>query len=643
MAKSKIATAYVQILPSAEGIQGKLSGLLGGEAEAAGREAGSSFGGSMIGKVKKLIATAGLGKALGSTLTAGGALQQSLGGVETLFKENAAQVIAAAKNAYATAGMDANAYMETVTGFSASLIASLGDDTAAAAKVADMALTDMSDNANKFGTDMESIKNAYSGFAKQNYTMLDNLKLGYGGTKTEMERLLADAEKLTGVKYDINNLADVYEAIHAVQEKLGVAGATAKEASTTFSGSFGAMKAAATNVLGSLALGEDLRPALDALGETAVVFIKDNLFPMLGKVLKGLPEIVSSAFSLAIQGANLIARNSDAIVQTGLDFVIETGKAIILAAPSLTDAALRLVVSLGDSLIHADWFTIAKDTINEIRSGLDLAAAEILGTDESIIRSTSDAIVSGLNKMFEGGTWMTQKIVEGLKNALPWIVETGGSLLGELLRSLLLGLPDLLRTGLELIGSLIAGILEGGFDLIIVTADIGTRAAEALKGIDWLQLGKDVVNGIIAGLVSMGGALWEAATNIARSALDAIKGFFEIRSPSRRVKREVGVQVPAALAESFHEGTDVVRKASVELAGAGNAALRDELTGALDSAFYTSGRATAAGSGDVVQLLHAILNAIVDGNLELVRAILAEHHIEMNEREFARLVKKVIA
>lgn len=643
MAKSKIATAYVQILPSAEGIKGKLSGLLGGEAEAAGSEAGDSFGGSMIGKVKKLIATAGLGKALGSTLTAGGALQQSLGGVETLFKENAAQVIAAAKNAYATAGMDANAYMETVTGFSASLIASLGDDTAAAAKVADMALTDMSDNANKFGTDMESIQFAYQGFAKQNYTMLDNLKLGYGGTKAEMQRLLEDAEKLTGVKYDISNLADVYEAIHAIQENLGVAGATAKEASTTFSGSFAAMKAAATNVLGSLALGEDLRPALHSMGDTAVVFVKDNLFPMLGNVLKGLPEILRSAFATAMQGANLVSNNADVIVETGLEFILETAKAIILAAPGLIDAGLRMFITLGDTLIHADWPTIAKDTINEIRSGLDFSAAEILGTDENIVLAAFRAILTNLPKMFEGGGDMLMEIVSGIKNALPQICASGGELVSEMLHTLAENAPSIIASGFDMVITLITGIGEAIPDLIAEAVRLGGKFLESFSDIDWLQLGRDVVNGIIAGLSSMGGALWEAATNIARSALDAIKGFFEIRSPSRRVKREVGVQVPAALAESFHEGTSVVRKASVELAGAGNAALRDELTGALDSAFYTSGRANVAGSGDVVLLLHAILDAIVDGNLELVRAILAEHHIEMNEREFARLVKKVIA
>ena len=176
-------------------------------------------------------------------------LEQSLGGVETLFKENADTVIKNAKEAYKTAGVDANTYMEGVTSFAASLLQSLGNDTAKAAEISDMAFRDMSDNANKFGTDMQSIQNAYQGFAKGQYQLLDNLKLGYGGTKTEMERLLADAEKLTGVHYDISNLADVYNAIHVIQTELGVTGTTAEEASQTISGSVTAAKAAWQNFL----------------------------------------------------------------------------------------------------------------------------------------------------------------------------------------------------------------------------------------------------------------------------------------------------------------------------------------------------------------------------------------------------------
>ena len=226
---TELAKAYVQIIPSAQGISGKIQQAIDPEAE----PAGASFGSKLVGKLKGIIATAAIGKALGSAISEGANLEQSLGGIETLFKDSADKVKANAAEAYRTAGMSANDYMELTTSFSASLLSSLSNDTSKAADVADMAMTDMSDNANKMGTNMEDIKNAYQGFAKQNYTMLDNLKLGYGGTKTEMERLLADAQKITGVKYDINNLSDVYSAIHVIQGQLDITGTTAKEAATT--------------------------------------------------------------------------------------------------------------------------------------------------------------------------------------------------------------------------------------------------------------------------------------------------------------------------------------------------------------------------------------------------------------------------
>ena len=203
---TNLGKAYVQIMPSAKGISGMISKELNGEVTSAGQQAGNS----LISTIKNAILAAGIGKLFATSLLEGGKLQQSLGGVETLFKNNAETVKQYANEAYRTTGLSANAYMENVTGFSASLLQSLGGDTAKAAKIANMAMVDMADNSNKMGTSMEMIQNAYQGFAKQNYTMLDNLKLGYGGTKKEMERLLADAQKLTGVKYDINNLADVY-------------------------------------------------------------------------------------------------------------------------------------------------------------------------------------------------------------------------------------------------------------------------------------------------------------------------------------------------------------------------------------------------------------------------------------------------
>ena len=255
------------------------------------------MGSSLVSVMTKVIAAAGIGKAFSAAISEGAALQQSLGGIETLFKGSADKVKGYANEAYKTTGLSANAYMENVTGFSASLLQSLGGDTNKAAETANMAMIDMSDNANKMGTSMESIQMAYQGFAKQNYTMLDNLKLGYGGTKQEMERLLNDAQKLTGVKYDINNLSDVYNAIHAIQENLDITGTTAKEAASTFSGSFESMKAAAQNVLGKLALGENILPSLHALLKTTSTFLFDNFLPMIGNVFSGLGLVLTEGIT----------------------------------------------------------------------------------------------------------------------------------------------------------------------------------------------------------------------------------------------------------------------------------------------------------------------------------------------------------
>ena len=298
---TELGQAYVQIMPSAKGISGMIKNAIAPEASAAGQSAGMTIGSSIASIATKVIAAAGIGKAFSAAISEGANLQQSLGGIETLFDTElgkASHIVKKyADEAFKTTGLSANAYMENVTGFSASLLQSLGGDTVKAADVANMAMIDMADNANKMGTSMDRIQDAYQGFAKQNYTMLDNLKLGYGGTKTEMERLLADAEKLTGVKYDINNLADVYQAIHAIQGNLKITGTTADEASKTFSGSFAAMKASAQNVLGKLALGENVMPALQALLDTTSTFLFNNFIPMVSNVFSGLGLLLTEGLS----------------------------------------------------------------------------------------------------------------------------------------------------------------------------------------------------------------------------------------------------------------------------------------------------------------------------------------------------------
>ena len=360
---TEIAQAYVQLIPSARGITGKIQSILDPEASSAGQSAGQSLGSSLVSVMTKVIAAAGIGKAFSAAISEGAALQQSLGGIETLFKGSADKVKGYANEAYKTTGLSANAYMENVTGFSASLLQSLGGDTNKAAETANMAMIDMSDNANKMGTSMESIQLAYQGFAKQNYTMLDNLKLGYGGTKQEMERLLNDAQKLTGVKYDINNLSDVYSAIHAIQENLDITGTTAKEAASTFSGSFESMKAAAQNVLGKLALGENILPSLHALLKTTSTFLFDNFLPMVGNIFSGLglvltegiSEIASQLFGDAFGSAvhSQLSRVTG-IFQTFFDMIFgslsKQDNIDILTMLGFSEGAANQIVNIADNI-----------------------------------------------------------------------------------------------------------------------------------------------------------------------------------------------------------------------------------------------------------------------------------------------------
>ena len=297
---TELAKAYVQILPSAQGMKANLEKVLDNEMPT-GDSHGEKVGQGLVSGIKKVIVAAGLGKIIKDAFSEGAALEQSKGGVETLFKNNADIVKRNAEQAYKTAGLSANEYMETVTSFSATLLQGLGGDTVKAAEIADRAIVAMSDNSNKFGTNMQSVMNAYMGFSKQNYTMLDNLKLGYGGTQSEMARLINDSGVLgNAIEVTAETVKDVpfdkvIEAIGVIQDNLGVTGTTAKEAATTFSGSMASMKASAKNLLGALASGEGVKDATEQFISSAEVFLKDNALPMLSRLINASGELLGTA------------------------------------------------------------------------------------------------------------------------------------------------------------------------------------------------------------------------------------------------------------------------------------------------------------------------------------------------------------
>ena len=368
---TQLGKAYVQIIPSAKGISGTIQKEIGGEVASAGTFAGESLGSNIVGTFKKIVAAAGIGKAFSAALGEGAALQQSIGGVETLFKTSAGKVRAYAEEAYRTTGLSANKYMENVTGFSASLLQSLGGDVSLAADVANRAMVDMSDNANKMGTSMESIQMAYQGFAKQNYTMLDNLKLGYGGTKEEMARLIKNAASYKDIQDELNisvkdgdmSFGNIVNAISVVQKKLGITGTTALEASKTFTGSFEAMKAAAQNVLGKIAIGENVTPALQSLLETTKTFLFGNFLPMIGNILsglgvvltEGLSSLASQLFGDAFGSAvyDQIGRVTG-IFQTFFDMIFgsmdKEGNFEILDALGFSEDAANQIINIADNI-----------------------------------------------------------------------------------------------------------------------------------------------------------------------------------------------------------------------------------------------------------------------------------------------------
>lgn len=412
MAGTELGKAYVQIMPSAQGISGSISNVLNGESASAGEKAGSTIGS----KIKGAIAAAGIGIALKNAVVEGAALEQSIGGIETLFKESAGTIEKYAVNAWKTAGISANNYMELATSFSASLLQSLSGDTQQAAKYTQMAITDMSDNANKMGTDMQSIQWAYQGFAKQNYTMLDNLKLGYGGTKAEMERLLADAQKITGVKYDINNLSDVYEAIHVIQGELGITGTTAKEAEHTLSGSFNSMKAAAQNFMGELVLGGQLQSVKDAmktLVEAACTFLFDNLMPAIGNIIKSLPGAIGT------------------FLETAIPQIAEQGKILI---EGLVEGISTYVPQLAETFPQMvdEWLGKLSDSLPKIiEKGGELILQLVKGIVENL-----PAVLESMGQVISSiGTWLDEN--SGA------IGEKLGELVGKLSKYIIEHLPEI--------------------------------------------------------------------------------------------------------------------------------------------------------------------------------------------------------
>lgn len=555
--------------------------------------------------------------------TSYGEMQQLIGGVETLFGTKGAKtveeyaemvgksvddvkdefntlmqsqnkVIENADNAYKTSGLSANKYMETVTSFSASLLQSLDGDTVKAAAAADMAIVDMADNANKMGTDMSLIQNAYQGFAKQNYTMLDNLKLGYGGTKTEMERLLADAQKITGIKYDINNLNDVYSAIHVIQGELGITGTTAKEASETLQGSISSFKSAWDNLVAGL--GDD-NANLDLLVSNfleSITTVMDNAMPIIetiiGSMIQALPQIFEMGGQLLtnlIQGissnipmlssviitiltglVNTIITNLPLILQAGITLIVELAKGIAQALPTLVPTIVSVILEMVTILTNPDnlmaIIEAALILISSLAEGIINAIPVLVEQLPEIIDNIVKFFTENLDQIIDMGIEMIINLTMALVDSIPVILENLPKIIVAIVNGLLKILPKLATAGLQMMIKLGAALIENVPKIVAKIPQIITSIVNGFLDLSKkaLDIGKNFVTGLWNGISNAKDWILGKIKGFKDSVISGIKSFFGIHSPSTLFRDEIGKNLALGLGIGF---TDEMKQVTSDM------------------------------------------------------------------------------
>lgn len=570
--------------------------------------------------------------------------EQLVGGVETLFKDSADTIQTYADNAYKTAGLSANEYMETVTSFSASLLQSLDGDTEKAAAAADLAITDMADNANKMGTAMESIQYAYQGFAKQNYTMLDNLKLGYGGTKEEMQRLLADAEKLSGVKYDLSSYADIVEAIHVIQTEMGITGTTAKEASTTIQGSVASMKAAWANLMVGMADDTQNFDMLLSNFIESIGTVADNLLPRIGVVIEGMgklvaglaPEIASAlptltnellpnlvelgvqSISALVQG---IQENGDSLAAGALSIVGTLAEGLAELLPMVADTAASLVVSLADGLTESlpNIIPIAIETISTLVENLTENANTVIDAGIQIILALGEGLIAALPQLIETVPQIVINIANVINDNAPKLVDTALYLITRLATGLLAATPTILANipkiieaivaafmafqwlnlGKQLIDGVANGVKKAGESMATAAKNAFSKFKAKITGsevaTELKNIGKYIIDGIVGGIKNSLSKIANIAGKIKDTLLSKLKGLFRIASPSKLMKEEVGAYIGEGIAVGIEESGQMAVDAAETVANG----IIDAFAGTETAVEYA--RRTAQKVGDVLE------------------------------------------
>jgi len=589
-----------------------------------------------VGAAALTVAATGMAALTKASIDQYAEYEQLVGGVDTLFKTASDKVQEYAANAYKTAGMSANEYMDTVTSFSASLLQSLGGDTEKAAQKADQAITDMADNANKMGTGMEMIQNAYQGFAKQNYTMLDNLKLGYGGTKEEMERLLADAEKLSGQKFDISSYSDIVDAIHVVQTEMGITGTTAKEAASTIQGSVSAAKSAWSNLITGIAADNADLDTLIGNFVSSVETAAGNIIPRVSVMLGGISQLVTSASTTIIPMViTTITDNLPALLQAAVALVGALGQGIIDSLPAITQAAIDILFFLANGLIEnlptlidgivqvtltivqmltsPDFLTQLIETaillIMTLAQGLIDAIPQLIAAVPMIIGNLLAAIIVELPNIIQMGIDLLFALIDGIIKCIPELVAAVPTLIIAFVNGIVNNLDKIILAAPQIIVSLITGIIGAIPELIAAVPRVIAAIADTIKNYDWGGIGRNIVQGLKDGIAGMWDNIKDWFNEKVNSLVGGVKRILGIHSPSK-----VFAGIGGFMAEGLGEGfSDEFASVKNDIEGSMNFDAGTITADANISRNYTSGSygaASTSGGGDsgrIVMLLEQYL------------------------------------
>lgn len=618
-----IGTAYVQVEPSFEGVVPKIDKEFGG----AGKEGGSAFSsgfGSVMGTVGKAVAgaaaagAAAVGGMVSKAVSAYGEYEQLTGGIETLFEDLSYDVEQNAQKAFMTAGLSANEYMDTVMSFSASLNQSLqrtDGNIARSAELADKAIIDMSDNANKMGSSMESIQNAYQGFAKQNYTMLDNLKLGYGGTKTEMERLLADASKIAGTKFDISNYADIIEAIHVIQQEMGITGTTSEEAGATITGSLSAVKAQWENMMVAIASGQDadLGAYIDNLVQTVTTFA-GNVMPIAQQALTGISQLIQAlAPEIAAALPDLIQQILPGLLTAGVDIIKALGEGILNAIPDLMPVITDVIMQLCDMLVQMlpELIQVGMQVILQLAMGIAEALPELIPAIVETILTIAEYLIENIDLLIDAAIAIIMGLAEGLINALPKLIEKIPEIVVKIVEAIIKNAPKLLQAGLELILVLVKGIVNAFGKLLEVGRDIVVKVKEGFweKVEQAKQWGKDLIKNFIDGIKQK----WEDLKNAVKNVANTVKEFLGFSEPEEGPLSNFHTYAPDMMdlfAQGIRENVGTVEQALNDATSGIMASGLDVETAQSIQTNVTTTTAENGGYGQIEALMMQILDKL---------------------------------